>query len=86
MKALEYARFNIRDIDSQVFDSLGIRVHISNAKSHEERGKVERKIIILNLPWNPQCTLELRNVPWNGEKSKQPYMGHQSYNYNYEVL
>ena len=44
LKALEHARFNVRDIDSQVHDSLGIRVQVSNAKSHEERGKVERKI------------------------------------------
>ena len=44
LKALEFATFSIRDLTMQVIDSLGVRVHVSNAKSHEERGRVERKI------------------------------------------
>ena len=44
LKALEHAKLSIRDLTIQVVDSLGIRIHIYNAKSHEERGRVERKI------------------------------------------
>ena len=44
LKAMAQAAFSVRDLQSQVIDSLGIRVHVSNAKSHEERGRVERKI------------------------------------------
>ena len=44
LKALEHAKFSIKDLGSQVEDSLGIRIVVSNAKSHEERGRVERKI------------------------------------------
>ena len=42
--SLKEASFSIRDIDTQVYHSMGIRVHESIAKSHEERGRVERKI------------------------------------------
>ena len=34
----------LKDADTQLYDSLGIRVHVSNAKAHSERGRVERKI------------------------------------------
>ena len=44
LKALDHAKFSVRDLTMQVVDSLGIRIHVSNAKSHEERGRVERKI------------------------------------------
>ena len=44
LKALEHAKFSIKDLGTQVEDSLGIRIVVSNAKSHEERGRVERKI------------------------------------------
>ena len=44
LKALEHTRSSVRDLDSQVSNSLGIRVHVFIAKSHEEKGKVERKI------------------------------------------
>ena len=44
MKALEHAKFSVRDLTMQVVDSLGKRVHVSNAESHEERGRVEPKI------------------------------------------
>ena len=36
--------FSIRDVDAEVYRSMGIRVHDSTAKSHVERGRVERKI------------------------------------------
>ena len=45
--ALKHANFNLRDLKSQVLDSLGMRVIVSNAKSHEERGRVEAKVKIL---------------------------------------
>ena len=44
LMALKEVEFSIRDIDCQVYRSMGIKVHDSNAKSHEERGRVERKI------------------------------------------
>ena len=44
LMALKHVRFSIRDADTQLYDSLGIRVHVSNAKAHSERGRVERKI------------------------------------------
>jgi hypothetical protein len=45
--ALQHANFNIRDLKTQVQDSLGMRIIVSNAKSHEERGRVESKVKIL---------------------------------------
>lgn len=44
LKALEHATFNLRDVHAQVFDDMGMKVTISAAKSHEERGRVERRI------------------------------------------
>ena len=44
LKALQHASFSIQAIDTQLQDSLGLRVSVSNAKSHEERGRVERRI------------------------------------------
>ena len=44
LKAMEHASFYIRDIDAETQDSLGLRVFVSLAKSHEERGRVERRI------------------------------------------
>jgi len=44
LKTLENATFSVRDVDARVYDSLGIKVYVSNAKAHEERGRVERKI------------------------------------------
>ena len=44
LKALEHAEFSVQAIDTQLHDSLGLRVSVSNAKSHEERGRVERRI------------------------------------------
>ena len=44
LKAMEQAVFSVKDLQMQVIDAPGIRIHVSNAKSHEERGRVERKI------------------------------------------
>ena len=44
LKTLENASFSVRDVDARVYDALGIKVYVSNAKAHEERGRVERKI------------------------------------------
>jgi hypothetical protein len=44
LKALEHAEFSVQTMDAQLHDSLGLRVSVSNAKSHEERGRVERRI------------------------------------------
>ena len=42
--AMSQVKFSIRDINAQVYDSLGMKVHASTAKSHIERGRVERRI------------------------------------------
>ena len=44
LMALKDVEFSIRDIDTEVYRSMGIRVHDSTAKCHVERGRVERKI------------------------------------------
>jgi hypothetical protein len=44
LKALQHANFSIRDLEAQVRDSLGIKIIVSNAKAHSERGRVERRI------------------------------------------
>ena len=45
--ALDNTKFCIRDLQAQVKDSYGLKVIVSNAKSHEERGRVEAKVKIL---------------------------------------
>ena len=50
--ALENTVFNLRDMQTQVYDSLGLKVVVSNAKSHEERGRVEAKVKILRQMLN----------------------------------
>merc|ERR1712015_27926 len=47
LKALQQAEFSIRDLQLQVRKHMGMKVSVSNAKSHEERGRVERKIKFL---------------------------------------
>ena len=44
LKAIEHAKFSVRDIDSFVHDAMGLKMTVSTPKSHEERGRVERKI------------------------------------------
>ena len=45
--ALQHATFSIRDLDTHLQDSYGVQVIVSNAKSHEERGRVEARVKIL---------------------------------------
>jgi len=47
LKALQYARFSVRDLDAMVQNDLGIKIIVSNAKAHSERGRVERRIRVL---------------------------------------
>ena len=47
LAALDKYQVSIRDIDMQLYDARGIRVLLSTAKSHEERGRVESKVKIL---------------------------------------
>ena len=47
LKALQYSKFSTRDLESQVQDNLGIKIIVSNAKAHSERGRVERRIRML---------------------------------------
>ena len=47
LKALEHASFNVRDVHAQVYDNLGLEISVSTPKSHEERGRVERRIGLL---------------------------------------
>ena len=44
LKALAQAEFSIRDLNCQLYHKRGIKVHVSNVKCHEERGRVERRI------------------------------------------
>ena len=42
--SLKQVKFSIRDVDAQLHESMGLRVHESTAKAHSELGRVERKI------------------------------------------
>ena len=44
LKDLKHSSMSLRDVHPQVQDSLGIKVVVSTAKAHSERGRVERKI------------------------------------------
>ena len=44
LKALKHAQFSIRDLDNHIQDSMGLKIVVSNAKAHSERGRVERRI------------------------------------------
>ena len=44
---MENTSFNLRDLQTQVHDSLRLKVVVSTAKSHEERGRVEAKVKVL---------------------------------------
>ncbi len=37
---LQYAKFSVKDLDAMVQDNLGMKIIISNAKAHSERGRV----------------------------------------------
>ena len=45
--AMNHAQVNFRDVNARLYDSVGLRVHVSNAKAHNERGRVERRIGLL---------------------------------------
>ena len=47
LKALQHATFSVRDLEAQVRNSLGIKIVVSIAKAHSERGRVERRIRVL---------------------------------------
>ena len=47
LKALQFAKFSVRDLEAQVQDNLGIKIVVSSAKAHSERGRVERRIRVL---------------------------------------
>ena len=44
LKALKHTSMSLRDVYAQVQDSLGIKVVVSTAKAHSERGRAECKI------------------------------------------
>ena len=45
--ALDNATFSLKDLNNKVQDSFGMKVIVSNAKAHEERGRVESRVKIL---------------------------------------
>ena len=61
LKTLRRAEFSIRDLQLQVSESMGMEVSVSHAKSHEERGRVERKIKFLRA--SLASITENRNLP-----------------------
>ena len=44
LKTLSQAKFSLESADRHVQESMGMRILESNPKSHEERGRVERRI------------------------------------------
>ena len=46
---LKSVEFSLRDLNADLYDRLGFRVKVSNAKSHEERGRVESKVKLLRI-------------------------------------
>ena len=44
LKALKTANFKIQEVNTHVFETMGMRGSVSSAKAHEERGRVERRI------------------------------------------
>ena len=42
--ALQSVTFQLRDVDAYLYDATGMRVSVSTAKAHEERGRVESKV------------------------------------------
>ena len=67
LKALKHASFSLRDADTRLFDALGLRITVSNAKSHEEQGRVERKIGLLRdmlQRLTAKGTLSLSGLQW----------------------
>ena len=44
LAALDNVEFDLRDLNAQLKDSMGMKIVTSTAKSHEERGRVERRV------------------------------------------
>jgi len=44
LMGLDKVEFSLRDVNAQLHDSFGLQIIPSTAKSHEERGRVERKV------------------------------------------
>ena len=44
LASLDNVKFCLRDLNAQLKDSMGMTIITSTAKSHEERGRVERKV------------------------------------------
>lgn len=49
LKALSQTSFSVRNLDAYLLDKLGLRITVSNPKSHEEQGKVENKVKQIRL-------------------------------------
>ena len=47
LKALENAKFTVSDVSTNLHHNQGVKIHVSNAKAHQERGRVEKKIGII---------------------------------------
>jgi len=68
LKALKHASCSVRDVEAQIQDSLGIRIVVSNAKAHEERGRVERRIQTLRESLEKlgiQNSLPMTSIQWD---------------------
>ena len=68
LKALKHASCSVRDVEAQIQDSLGIRIVVSNAKAHEERGRVERRIRTLRESLEKlgiQNSLPMTSIQWD---------------------
>ena len=50
--SLQNNEFSLRDVHLHVYDSMGMSVEVSSAKSHESRGRVEAKVKILRSMLN----------------------------------
>ena len=61
LKTLRRAEFSVRNLQLQASEAMGMKVSVSNAKSHEERGRVERKIKFLRSSLS--SITEGRNLP-----------------------
>ena len=73
LKALQHAKFSIRDLEAQVQDNLGIKIVVSNAKAHSERGRVERRIRVLRETMEKlgvNTTVPMTSLQWDTLFSK----------------
>ena len=70
---LENTSYSIRDVALRLHSDLGLNVHVSNPKSHEERGRVEAKVRILRDILNRlsiDCSHALTTISWETLFSK----------------